>query len=322
MILKIKQFLKIRIAFLILNFKEFKIEDSVIICSAARGGSTWLMEILSNIPGTAINWEPLHAVNGVVPNRLKWGWNPFVPKNTKNEVYYNLIYNILIFRLFSKWSCKLFFQMDIGQMLKTKYVLTKFVRANLLLGYIVENFKINNKPILLIRHPIDVCISQLKAFKDRDNQNFKLEKVPDVINNHRFVEHNEYLQSLKSELQIKIAKWCLNNCGLLDDSDTLSKVTIVYYSDLILNPKDEITRILGSLNFVSEKDVNAIVETTDFRKASQTDFKKDLNPNPRKQLYKNFEKLTYEEKESIQKIFDHFNFKLFDAYQPFPNKIT
>lgn len=96
-------------------------------------------------------------------------------------------------------------------------------------------------------------------------------------------------------------------------------MTIVYYSDLVLNPKEEITKILNSLQCVSENDIQTIVEATNFRKPSQTDFKKDLEPNPEKQLYKNFEKLSDFEKDSIQKVFDYFNFKLFDAYQPFPS---
>ena len=53
--------------FLIWKSKRFQLQESIIICSETRGGSTWLISILSNIPNTCINWEPLHEKRGVSP---------------------------------------------------------------------------------------------------------------------------------------------------------------------------------------------------------------------------------------------------------------
>ena len=67
---------------------KFKAEEGIVIFSEARGGSTWLMEILNNIPNTVVDWEPLHVNNGVVPVDFRWVGTPIYPKMIK-------IWNIL-----------------------------------------------------------------------------------------------------------------------------------------------------------------------------------------------------------------------------------
>ena len=79
---KFKKKIKFFFFKIILSSKNFNVENSIIIFSEARGGSTWLMEILSTIPKTAINWEPLHVKNGVVPKKLNWGWRPYIHKES------------------------------------------------------------------------------------------------------------------------------------------------------------------------------------------------------------------------------------------------
>lgn len=310
----IKKTIRYKLILIFLYLKKFRPEDSIIIFSEARGGSTWLMEILNKIPRTCINWEPLHKEKGVVSKELNWGLRPYIPKGDQNEVYHNLIKRILSFKICSKWST---IYLKIKDLIKYKIVITKFVRANLLLPYIMNNFKFHNKPILLIRHPIDVCISQIKAFDDDKNNTLE---IPHSINNNRFIEHKDFIQTLETQLEYKIANWCLNNCLLLQDIETLNKVTIVFYSDLIMKPREETLRILKTLNCVNETNTRKILESINFRKPSKTDFKNNLISDPEKQLNKNFEKLNNSEKDSIQNIFKNFKFKLFDAYQPFPKK--
>lgn len=318
MVYRMKREIKNILIHTILYIKNFKIENSVIIFSEARGGSTWLMEILSKIPRSCINWEPLHEEKGVVPQNFNWGPRPYIPYDDQNKLYFDLIKNILQFKVYSNWSSKYFAVLKIKEMIRCKFLIIKFVRANLLLPYIMNKFNFNNKPILLIRHPIDVCISQIKAF-DGDDKNYSV-KIPNSINNDRFYEHKDFIESLQTKLEYKIAHWCLNNSLLLQDSETLKKVTIVFYSDLLLKPKEETLRILKTLNFIRKADIDRIIDSINFRIPSKTNFKNNFNSDPQKQLYKNFEDLSKLEKDSIQGIFNHFQINLFDAYQPLPNK--
>lgn len=296
---------------------KFKTEDSIIIFSVARGGSTWLMEILSEIPNTCVNWEPLHQNKGVIPKELNWGSIPYIPKDDNNKTYKRLINNVLSFKVHTEWSKRELKKLTLKQLFNCKIVITKFVRANLLLPYIVTNFDLKIKPILLIRHPIDVCLSQIKAF-DKDFSYSK--NIPNCINNERFAENMDLLEKLETKIEFRIANWCLNNCLLFQDIEALKKVTIVFYSDLLMNPEKETLKVFKSLNIVSDKDSKKIISSFNFRKPSKTDFDKNLILEPIDQLNKNFNLLTKQEKDKIQNIFDHFNFKLYDAYSPYPKK--
>ena len=71
----------------ILKSKKFNAADSIILFSEARGGSTWLMEMLRETLNVCINWEPLHVNSGVVPKENKLGWRPFIPKDNIDDSY-------------------------------------------------------------------------------------------------------------------------------------------------------------------------------------------------------------------------------------------
>lgn len=301
---------------LILHFKRFNLDDSIIISGEPRSGTTWLLDLLIHIPNTFTHWEPLHQTDGVVPKDWNWGDRVLIHKYDDTPRYRILLRDILTLNKRIHKSIW-YWRQSITSLVFSKVVITKFVRANLLLSYITTNFKLNNKPILIIRHPIDTCLSQMNAFEY--NMQFPRE-IPDWMNNERYLEEADYLNSLGTVLEYNIAMWCLNNCPLLHDKMTLSKLNIVYYTDLVLNPEKEIRILLNALSCVNKSNINEIIENMNFVKASGTDFNQNYLPNPQKQLHKNIERLTMKEKDDIQQVFDHFNFKLYDAYSVFPKK--
>lgn len=308
--------LKANLMQFILKFKKFKIEDGIIICGEPRSGTTWVLDLLEKIPNTFTHWEPFRQEDGVVPKEWKWGDRIFIPKEDKNEKYYQIISNSLSLKIFTPATIRIN-QQSVLSVIQSKFLITKFVRINLLLPYIVSNFKFKNKPILILRHPIDTCLSQMNAFSY--NRIFP-RKIPDWLNNERYLKETEYLQSLSSALEYNIALWCINNCPLLEDKATLQRLNIVLYSDLVLNPKQETRRIFSELHCINSQEIESLIRSINFRQASMTDFKKNFIPNPKKQLEKNINNLSENEKQSIQKVFDHFGLKLYDAYSVFPKK--
>ena len=186
------------------------------------------MELLSKLPRTCINWEPLHTKKGVVPSGYKFGTRPFISPDDKNIIYYSIFKKIFTYQIYNNWTIK---YLSIFSLIKSKYVITKFVRGNLLTPYILNNFNFKTPPIVLLRHPIDTCQSQLKAFDNKDI-NAKTVKIPDCINNERYVRHIDFINELETKLEKKIAMWCLNNCPLIEQLDQLN-VHIIYYSDLV-----------------------------------------------------------------------------------------
>ena len=298
----------------ILKYKKFNAADSIILFSEARGGSTWLMEMLRETLNVCINWEPLHVNSGVVPKENKLGWRPFIPKENIDDSYRTLFTNIHKFKIHSKWTRK---YLTLKQLFRSKQVLVKYVRANLLVPYLLENFEYKYPPIFLLRHPIDTCLSHIRAFGDLENRSIE-SQISDFIYNDRLLEYKDYVSQLDTRLEKKIALWCLNNCSTINKLNEYN-LHIVFYSDLVLSPKKELENILVKYN--SGISTEKLTEGK-LRKASSTDFNNEYNHTVEKQLHKNFEILDNSEKDKIQMIFDYFDFQLYTAYSPFPNKDT
>ena len=77
--------------FYILKHKRFKLHNAILLFSDPRGGSTWLMEALSQLPRTIPNREPLQGYNGVVPKEFGFGWYPLIPIENRERKYIDFI---------------------------------------------------------------------------------------------------------------------------------------------------------------------------------------------------------------------------------------
>lgn len=298
---------------LILKTKKLSVEESIIIFGDPRGGTTWLMELLSNIPKTCINWEPLNKLNVSLPHSIKWGIRPYIKEDDTNPQYLKMMRDILSLKKSNSWTNR---YTTINTALKAETLIIKFIAANLVIPYLLKKFAFKHKPILLIRHPIDTSISHLKAFYQKEE--LMPVEIPDCINNERYQESFDFINSLNTNLERQIAYWCLHNTLTLNRKDVLKQVTIVFYYDLVLNPKEELKRIIESSKL--SQNCDGLIDTIDLKKPSKTDFSQDLATTPEVQLNKNINKLSEAEKKNIQLIFDHFNFKLFDAFSVVPKK--
>ena len=84
----------------------------------------------------------------------------------------------------------------------------------------------------------------------------------------------------------------------------------MYYSDLVLHPRETITLYLNENGFASSIPK---IDNLDFAKASSTDFDNKFIENKHEQL-------SNDTKQNIQKIFDYFDFKLYTAFEALPIK--
>ena len=300
-----------KVAPLILLYKKFKAEDVIIIFAEARGGSTWLMEILKCIPNSCINWEPLHY-SGVIPNDFNFSIKPYIPKEEISMRYISIFNDIHTLKRSNKWTRK---YRTFEHAINCKQIITKYVNASLLIPWFLENFNFRHKPIVLLRHPIDTTISHIKAFSDNKGYSEELE-YSSLIHNEKFIKDFEYIKGLPSMLEKRIAFWCMNNCQTIKKLNDLD-VNIVFYSDLLLNPEIEIKRIVKNSNL--KVDVEQL-ESMNFRQVSRTNFKGSFIKDPNKQLNKNFKNLNKITKDKLQRVFNYFGLKLFNAYSPLPKK--
>ena len=294
---------------LLLSRKKFKLENSILIFSEPRTGSTWLMQILNQLPNTVINWEPLHLGKGVFKSKCNWDFRPYFNNDDLDPECIEAMKDVLTLNNYSNWTIKYISLIDL---IKSKTVVTKFIRANLIIPWILNNFNFNNPPIQMFRHPIDTNISIIKTFKGYN--------INKTINDCKYDFDAGFIKSLNTKLEKKIAIWCENYVNLIKNPDIMGETIIVFYEDLITNPKVEVRRIIKKLNVNCS--VEKLIQKYDFRKPSRTDFANTLQKVPEEQLRKNIRNLDKKAKKKIQNIFDHYEFNLYNAFTPYPNKMS
>jgi len=289
-------------------FKNYKVKDSIIISSETRSGSTWLMEMLHSSPKMIINWEPIHEIKGVVPANFRWGERPYIPEDENNKEAYKIMDKTFRFKLFSENSVRYCSLKDI---LRGKQVLTKMVRSNLLLPWLVNNFEFKHKPIYLLRHPIAVAKSQNQKIPE-DQYNLSSYQIPDTINNERYKENFSFISGLNSLLERRVALWCIHNMEIINHPDNGDKWVMVFYENLVMDPQTEITRVINETNL--DIDISKIV----FNKPSRTDWFNEVEKDKISQLSKWKDGLTKDELKNIQNVFEHYKLKHYSAFDILP----
>jgi hypothetical protein len=295
----------------ILKARRLSAADSILLFSEPRSGSTWLAELLQHIPGTLIHWEPLHVEKGIVPKRFNWSWRPSLSKAEANPEVQQFLQQALGVRDASSWTIH---YINLDRARYAHIIINKWVRGLLLLPWMLEHLTLNRPPIVLLRHPISTCASQIKNFK------VTLDRLPCVLyeqDKDRYLQHLPRLEKCKTVLELKVAHWLIHTMPLLTDESSIKQCTLVYYEQLLLHPKIELERILTDLGLEYALEH---VRGAQLQQASKSDYQQDFRSDTATQLSKAIDQMSDQEKQRIQDLFDYFKFTHYDAFSPLPKQ--
>ena len=136
---------------------DYKIENTLVVTGAPRSGTTWLAEVIACVPRTALLFEPLNVQT--IPEAKAAGLitlNYFEPGEVwpEGEVFFE---RLLRGKVCNWWTTS---AMKVSRTIRPQRWVVKFVRANLLLGWLTSYFPIR-LPALLVRHPCATIASRL-----------------------------------------------------------------------------------------------------------------------------------------------------------------
>ena len=303
---------KVLLAKMILANKSWPAEDAILIFAEVRGGSTWLAEMLNLIPQSIIQWEPLNREKGLIPPEFNWGWRPKPELQHENVVQKRWFAEILSFRRYNFWTLKTIPIYTFPKLRSAEQVIVKFVRANKMIPWILHNFNLKHKPILLLRHPIATSWSHVETFGHDSTALF----LNGNFNNHsEYDKHSQFIMNLDNPLQKQLAIWCINNIECFENNEVQRNCIMVYYEDLIRFPEREMARIMNDLGFP-----NLRIVDIPFKKASITDYNKTFLSDVEAQLNKWKSKISETELIKLQEILDYFGIKRYSAFSVLPNR--
>lgn len=207
-----------------------------VLASSGRSGSTWLADMLTLVLRLQQVFEPLHPKHNTEVRRLTgFGPDPYQsvylrPSNAYPD-WDQVLHAVLTGRMRNSWTDA------VPTVWFPKGYLIKSIRANLMLGYISDNF--NSKLIYLVRHPCAVIHSRLRVHWDSNPRA--------LLKQERLVEDHlrPWVSRIERETNVVGSQaliWAVENLVAQRDL-SLRPHFRIFYEHLVLDPAQEIQRI-------------------------------------------------------------------------------
>lgn len=220
--------------------------EAIFLAGSGRSGTTWLTDVICALPGIQQIFEPLCPLQNTQV-RFITGWD-------KSDPYMRAVYlspkanypnwqevwqRILTGRFRNYWT----------DYARNNYFpdrfLIKEVRANLMLGYIYNQFR--PRIIYIMRHPAAVIHSRLTAPQPWHAD------VTDLLQQKTLV--TDYLQPWVSEIAAETSQlgahavwWAVENHVAMQQLQNIPHF-FVYYEDLVMQPETVLTTLLPWLGY-------------------------------------------------------------------------
>ena len=284
----------------ILRSKNVAVKESIFIFSEPRGGSTWLMEILSELPNTAAIFEPFHSHYGAL-DVYNWGDHFF--SDEKWIAGKHGIDKILNANKFDSYQLE---RSPWYKLIKANNFIFKCVMGTPILPWIVTNYEFKYKPIYMLRHPLAVAASTLNNLYKRDVKiNVDHRWRPNGYNLKLYNKNKDFFSEDSPVIDQLIARWCVNNHYTLNHC--ADKWIQIWYEEMLLNPIISLERIFSEWAIDPPRSIWNKLE-----KPSHSDFKKDLRSDSTEQMNKWINNYTKKELAHFQSILDRFEI---DSYR-------
>jgi hypothetical protein len=227
-------------------------ENTICLFCQPRGGSTWLAEMLLNLPGSVLIDEPLWRGDMMAPFQkpseadrkvagianLDFFYHQSIPEQENWPEAKHVFENILAGRVASKG---LYEEQRYAKLENQGIYITKFCYAGLLMVWLHRQF--NFKSILLTRHPCAVVASQLNHPSWQKLTVDGNQVVGDFPFNTIYKEALEKTGPVKSREAYLALLWALNFKHTAMHPENNRTWLTISYEGLLLHFEAEIERI-------------------------------------------------------------------------------
>jgi hypothetical protein len=205
--------------------------NSVFLAGSGRSGTTWVSGIINHRNGYRLIFEPFHP--GICKNFRR---KQYLRPGDRREEYLEPARKVLTGGIRSSWTDRF------NRKFVARRRLIKDIRANLLLGWMRENFP--GMPIvLLLRHPCAIAASRV-ALGWRDS-------LPETMEQKELVE--DFLSPVEAEIRAArnaferhVFSWCIDNYVPLRQFAP-GEIHLAFYENFVVYPEDEIRRLFTYL---------------------------------------------------------------------------
>ncbi len=176
-------------------FKKYEHKSGIIVFGSGRSGTTHLASVLASQDNFTLIDEPLKNASSYKVDKLGLtGWGQYIPEDEKHwPEAYSFFDRILSGNEFNPNHIP-----DNNSLFKTEAWVFKFIRANLLMPWLINNFEVRT-PIYILRTPYAVVSSRLKHGGWGLHKASKLEKAVQIPNFKYFDQFYSRYEKLYQE---------------------------------------------------------------------------------------------------------------------------
>jgi len=318
------------------------IDSPVVIAGSGRSGSTWVLDSIAEANSFRTIFEPLHPIH----NPYAKMFHEKYVKDDAHEPELRLLMDKVFsgsikslwsnYRIESDWFhlSSLFnsgsLKQKIGPVINNykkivngylkyqrqkKYdeIIVKFIRANLMLGWLSNNYDINI--LLVLRHPGGVVASKKKLVGPGWKHELLLRQyLEDKHLMEDFPEIGEVLARPLSYVEAQTVIWCIQNLIPIKNAEK-NNIYISFYEHLLDDPASEYDRIIKEFNIDRLPDMNTI------GKPSQQVSKEMKNSSFTKlQISKWMKSFGESQLREMDSILKYFKVDFYSAFDPVPQR--
>lgn len=223
-------------------------DDVFLIAGAGRSGTTWLEELLNYSHDYRMIFEPFSVSNN--PHTRSIGEHPYYPPGKEQGVPVEVYQKIFAGDFRNYWSDRF---TPSGTYHKR---MVKSIRVNLMLKWLRGTFP--NLPIIwLVRHPIATVLSQHGGFNDPMLVEWFGDRE-ELIEKH--LSHvRDLIDPGRPLLERRLIRWCIQHLVPLQELQQ-GDICPVFYEELVLNPVQELSRVLNYLGQPMNAEILDIVD--------------------------------------------------------------
>jgi hypothetical protein len=247
--------------------KKLNIKDTILIAGAPRSGTTWLMELIKNIPGYTWIFEPINP--GLFPESFDYGFRSRTylkeEKSWPNGEEY--LRKVFTGKVYSRIPPYLPNPKETMNRLLGNKLIVKSIRLNRLLPWINNRFELRDI-LLIVRHPCAVIASQMNTgfYGYHPSSPPYYDAIPNLKNiideaSEIYGKNDNIIKKLKkieTKEEILAAAWCLDYIVPLNVKKPFPW-KIIFYEELVKNGRKIAEDLLNKLG--EEKIINTVVNS-------------------------------------------------------------
>ncbi len=220
---------------------RFRLRETLAVAGSPRSGTTWLANLVSEIPGSAVLFEPLHLEYAPGSRRAGFSSRRYMPPNAKWPAGKEYLSRVFRGKVLNRWTTR---EASLREWLSSRRLVVKFIEANRLLTWMCEVFPEMPAPVFVIRHPCATIASLLKAgewspwmlAQSRPRVSRFLADFPAL---HAAVEKTN------SQEEYLAVNWAIDNFVPLS-ADIPRPFHLLTYEQLVLDFRAEVSRLFAA----------------------------------------------------------------------------